>query len=162
MGLGPGAAGPDVELLRQGLGELPDTRIAVGTTGRGLAGFRLSHLDALTTQRLLHRTPDRVRLATYDEVQVVDLASRDEEQAREFADRTLGALADAPAELRETVRTYVREGFSASRTAERLFTHRNTILNRLGRAEELMPAPLNGRTVQVAVALEIVRWLGPR
>jgi DNA-binding PucR family transcriptional regulator len=158
----PGPAGPDVQLLRQGLAELPETRIAVGTTDVGMAGFRLSHLDALTTQRLLHRTPDHVRLATYDEVQVVDLASRDEERARAFADRTLGALADAPAELRETVRTYVREGFSASRTAERLFTHRNTILNRLGRAEELMPAPLVGRTVQVAVALEIVRWLGPR
>jgi DNA-binding PucR family transcriptional regulator len=158
----PGADGPDPEVVRRGLEELPDTRIAIGGTDVGMAGFRRSHLDALTTQRLLHRTPDRVRSATYDEVQVVALATQDEEGAREFAERTLGDLADAPADLRETVRTYVREGFSASRTAERLFTHRNTILNRMGRAEELMPAPLHGRTVQVGLALEIVRWLGAR
>jgi DNA-binding PucR family transcriptional regulator len=158
----PGPDGPDLELVRAAMADLPGTRIALGTTDRGLAGFRRSHLDALTTQRLLHRTPDHVRLASYAEVQVVALATQDEERAREFAERTLGGLADAPSDLRETVRTYVREGFSASRTAEQLFTHRNTILNRLGRAEELMPAPLTGRTVQVAVALEIVRWLGTR
>lgn len=158
----PGAEGPDVVVLRAALDDLPDTRIALGTTARGVAGFRRSHLDALATQRLMHRTAEDVRLATYDEVQVVALATQDEERAREFAERTLGDLADAPSDLRETVRTYVREGFSASRTAELLFTHRNTILNRLGRAEDLMPAPLTGRTAQVAVALEVVRWLGPR
>ncbi|WP_370695412.1 PucR family transcriptional regulator [Patulibacter sp.] len=158
----PGAAGPDLERVRAAMEDLPGTRIALGTTDHGLAGFRRSHLDALTTQRLLHRTPDHVRLASYAEVQVVALATQDEERAREFAERTLGDLADAPSDLRETVRTYVREGFSASRTAEQLFTHRNTILNRLGRAEDLMPAPLTGRTVQVGVALEVVRWLGTR
>nr|WP_026909816.1 PucR family transcriptional regulator [Patulibacter minatonensis] len=158
----PGADGPDVAVVRAALDGLADTRIAIGTTARGVAGFRRSHLDALATQRLMHRTADDVRLATYDEVQVVALATQDEERAREFAERTLGDLADAPHDLHETVRTYVREGFSASRTAELLFTHRNTILNRLGRAEDLMPAPLTGRTTQVAVALEVVRWLGPR
>lgn len=158
----PGPDGPDLELVRTALEELPDTRIAVGTTDAGMTGFRRGHLDALATQRLLHRTPDHVRLASYAEVQVVALATQDEERAHEFVERTLGALAGAPPELRETVRTYIREGFSASRTAEQLFTHRNTILNRLGRAEELMPAPLAGRTVQVAVALEVVRWLGTR
>lgn len=158
----PGADGPDLDAVRAALDGLPDTRIAVGTTDHGMAGFRRSHLDALAVQRLLHRTPDRVRLASYADVQVVALATQDEERAHEFVERTLGRLAAAPPELRETVRTYVREGFSASRTAERLFTHRNTILNRLGRAEELMPAPLAGRTVQVGVALEVVRWLGTR
>jgi DNA-binding PucR family transcriptional regulator len=158
----PGAAGPDPDELRGALPGLPDVRIAVGTTDHGTAGFRRSHLDALATQRLLHRTPDRVRLATYDEVRLVVLATQDEERARAFAAETLGDLADAPAELRETVRTYVREKFSASRTAGLLFTHRNTVLNRLARAEELMPAPLTGRTAQVAVALEVVRWLGGR
>lgn len=158
----PGREGPDLEVVRAALRELPGIRVAIGTTDDGMAGFRRSHLDALATQRLLHRTPDDVRLATYADVQVVALATQDEERALEFVARTLGGLADAPPELRETVRTYVREGFNASRTAEALFTHRNTILNRLGRADELLPAPLTGRTVQVAVALEVVRWLGPR
>ena len=158
----PGTTGPTADALGPELEAIPGARVAIGTTASGVAGFRSSHLDALATQRLLHRTADDVRAASYAEVQVVVLATQDEDRAHEFVERTLGALADAPNELRETVRTYVREGCSASRTAELLFAHRNTILNRLGRAEELMPAPLVGRTVTVGVALEIVRWLGTR
>ena len=158
----PGTTGPDAEVVAAALDAIPGVRVAIGTTGAGVAGFRAGHLDALATQRLLHRTADDVRVAGYADVQVVVLATQDEERAHEFVERTLGALAHAPGELRETVRTYVREGCSASRTAELLYAHRNTIQGRLGRAEELMPAPLVGRTVAVGVALEVVRWLGTR
>ena len=41
-----------------------------------------------------------------------------------------------------------------------LFTHRNTILNRLALAEKLLPAPLAGRGLEVGLALEIAHWLG--
>jgi DNA-binding PucR family transcriptional regulator len=41
-----------------------------------------------------------------------------------------------------------------------LFTHRNTVLTRLARMERLLPAPLEGRGLQVALALEIVHWRG--
>lgn len=158
----PGRPGPDLDVVRRALDALPDVRIAVGSTATGTAGFRRSHLDALATQRLLYRGPERVRVAGYDELQVVALATQDEDRAQEFVERTLGALAAAPAELRETVRTYVREGCSASRAGAALYAHRNTVLNRLARADELLPAPLAGRTVQVAVALDVVRWVGVR
>jgi len=39
-----------------------------------------------------------------------------------------------------------------------LFAHRNTILSRLARTEPLLPAPLAGRGLPVALALEILRW----
>ena len=42
-----------------------------------------------------------------------------------------------------------------------LFTHRNTILTRLSRIEALLPAPLEGRGVPVALALEILHWREP-
>jgi DNA-binding PucR family transcriptional regulator len=74
--------------------------------------------------------------------------------------RTLGALAGADEDLRETLRVYIREGCSASRAARALFAHRNTVLNRLSRARELLPAPLQERGLQVGLALEIVHWLG--
>jgi DNA-binding PucR family transcriptional regulator len=74
--------------------------------------------------------------------------------------RTLGRLATADPELRETLRVYIREEFSASRAARALFAHRNTVLNRLARARELLPAPLEGRGLQVGLALEIAHWLG--
>ncbi|MCW2957360.1 MAG: PucR family transcriptional regulator, partial [Solirubrobacterales bacterium] len=155
-------AGLDLEPVRAGLETLPGIRIAVGQTLPGIEGFRRSHLDALATQRLLQRVPEDVRLAAYDEVQVVALATQDEGRADEFVRRTLGPLAAAPPELRETLRAYLREGCNMSQTARVLFAHRNTILSRLERAEQLLPAPLAGRTLQVGLALEIARWLGPR
>ncbi|HEY8583676.1 MAG TPA: PucR family transcriptional regulator [Capillimicrobium sp.] len=156
-----GRGGPDRAAVEAALDGLPDARVALGPTLDGLAGFRRSHLDALATQRLMDRTGAELRLATYDDVQVVALATHDEERAEEFVRRTLGELADAPAELRETVRVYLREGSNASRTARLQFTHRNTVLARLARADELLPAPLDGRGLQIGLALEILHWRGP-
>ena len=158
----PGEAAPDPDAVARALHGLPEVRVALGPTAHGIEGFRRSHLDALATQRLLHRAPADVRLATYDEVQVVALVTQDEERARELVERTLGPLATAPPELRDTLRTYLREESNATRTARATFTHRNTVLNRLARATDLLPAPLEGRGLQVELALEVVRWLGPR
>ena len=146
--------------VRAALDARPEPRIALGPAASGIDGFRRSHLDALATQRLLHRTPDDLRFATYDDIQVVALATHDEERSRAFVERTLGGLAAAPDDLRDTLRTYLAEGSNATRAAATLFTHRNTVLNRLERAERLLPAPLDGHVLQVALALEITRWLG--
>jgi DNA-binding PucR family transcriptional regulator len=138
----------------------PGIRIALGTTAPGMDGFRRSHLDALATQRLMHRTPRDLRLASFQDVQLVALTTQDDESTSEFLARTLGPLAAADPELRETLRVYIREEFSASRAARALFAHRNTILNRLARARDLLPTPLEGHGLQVGLALEIVHWLG--
>jgi DNA-binding PucR family transcriptional regulator len=103
-----------------------------------------------------------MQVAGYEDVQLVALSAQDEELAADFAARTLGELAAADPELRETLRVYIREGFSASRAARALYAHRNTVLNRLSRARELLPAPLEHRGVHVGLALEIVHWLGAR
>jgi DNA-binding PucR family transcriptional regulator len=60
------------------------------------------------------------------------------------------------------VRTFVAEQCNASRAATRLYTHRNTLLRRLARAERLLPRPLAEASVDVAVALDVVRWRGYR
>ena len=57
---------------------------------------------------------------------------------------------------------YLAEGSSASRAARVLFTHRNTVLGRLARAERLLPVPLEGRGLSVALALEILHWREPQ
>jgi DNA-binding PucR family transcriptional regulator len=155
-----GAEGPDASALRSALEQLPAVRVALGPTVRGINGFRRSHLDALATQRLMHRASSPPPLASYDDVQVVALATSDEERADEFIARTLGEFATAPAELRETARVYLREQSNTTRTARVLFSHRNTILARLARVEQLLPAPLTGRGLQVALALEILHWRG--
>jgi hypothetical protein len=50
---------------------------------------------------------------------------------------------------------------SAPRAARALYTHRNTILNRLQRAGRLLPLPLAGYGLEIGVALEIAHWLVP-
>jgi DNA-binding PucR family transcriptional regulator len=137
----------------------PAVRIAVGPAGAGVDGFRRSHFDAVATQRLMSRRPD-LRVARFADVQLVALALRDEQRAREFVARTLGRLADAEGELRDTLCVYIGEQFSAARAARALYTHRNTVLNRLQRAERLLPLPLPGHGLEVGVALEIAQWLG--
>jgi len=137
----------------------PGVRVAVGPPGTGADGFRRSHFDAVATQRLMARRPD-LRVARFTDVQLVALAIADEQRAREFVARTLGKLADADPDLRDTLCVYISEQFSAARAARALYTHRNTVLNRLQRAERLLPIPLAGHGLEVGVALEITQWLG--
>jgi DNA-binding PucR family transcriptional regulator len=153
---------PELAAVRSAFEPPGGVRVAIGSTGAGLDGFRRSHLDALTTQRLMDRAPGELRLAAYEDVRLVALTAQDEDRAAEFVARTLGDVAAAEPELRETLRVYVREGLSASRAARALFTHRNTVLNRVARAQELLPVPLAQHGLEVGLALEIVRWLGPR
>ena len=137
----------------------PAVRVAVGPSGTGADGFRRSHFDAVATQRLMSRRPD-LRVARFADVQLVALALADEQGAREFVARTLGTLADADPDLRDTLCVYIGEQFSAARAARALYTHRNTVLNRLQRAERLLPLPLAGHGLEIGVALEIAQWLG--
>ncbi|GAA5019824.1 PucR family transcriptional regulator [Kitasatospora paranensis] len=137
-------------------------RAAAGMPGDGPTGFRLSHQQALTAQRLTFRMHQPPRLTAYEDVQVVAMAAHDEDQAREFVASTLGELADAAPELARTLRVYLQEDCNASRAARRLYTHRNTVLNRIARADALLPRPRPGRGLQVSLALELQHWLGPR
>jgi len=153
------AADTDAGAITAATGQRPAVRIAVGPARAGVDGFRRSHFDAVTTQRLMGRRPD-LRVARFTDVQLVALALADEQRAREFVARTLGQLADAEGELRDTLCVYISEQFSTSRAARALYTHRNTVLNRLQRAERLLPLPLAGHGLEVGVALEIAQWLG--
>ena len=156
----PSATGPDFGRLEQTIRDLPGVRVAVGQTAAGIEGFRASHLAATATQRLMVRVASDVRVAGYDAVEIVALVTADDSRAAEFVARTLGELESASPSLRETVRTYLRLQSNATRTAEALFTHRNTVLARLNRAEQLLPRPLQDSGLAVAVALEVVHWRG--
>jgi transposase len=94
----------------------PAVRIALGPAGTGASGFRRSHFDAVAAQRLMSRRPD-LRVARFADVQLVTLALQDEQRAREFVARTLGTLAGADPESRDTLCVYIGEHFSAARAA---------------------------------------------
>ena len=143
----------------------PNVRAVTGPTRRGITGFRRSHAAALAAQRLV-AGGEGGRVTTHREVEVVALAGQDEEQVAEFVASVLGPLAapdDATAtRLRETVRVWLEEGEHAPRTAQRLNTHRNTVLHRVARAEELIGHSIAERRLAVALALELAARMGSR
>jgi DNA-binding PucR family transcriptional regulator len=158
----PGAVTVDTNALLRSVNEMRDVRIAIGPTAGGIDGFRRSHFDAITTQQLMARLRSQQQIALFTDVQLVALITADADRAAEFVKHTLGDLESATAELQDTVRTFVGEQCNASRAATLLYTHRNTLLRRLARAEGLLPRPLAESSVNVAVALDVVRWRGNR
>ena len=55
---------------------------------------------------------------------------------------------------------WLREGGNASRAADRLQTHKNTVRNRVQRAEELIGRPLEEDRLGLELALTMVQRVG--
>src|ERR1700704_6650490 len=147
----PGTVTVDAGALLRSVSGMPDVRIAIGPTGNGIDGFRRSHFDAITTQQLMARLGSEQQIALFTDVQLVALITADTDRAAEFVKHTLGGLESADTELQETVATFIDEQCNASRAAARLYTHRNTLLRRLARADELLPRPLAGANGNLAI-----------
>lgn len=156
----PGADGPDLAGVVAAVSQLPGVRIAVGAPAAGIEGFRRSHLDAIATQRMMARFGSAQRVVRFTDVELIALITADPERADRFIKHTLGDFESADAELQQTVLTFIHEQCNASRAAARLFTHRNTLLRRIARANELLPQPLERASVHIAMALETLRWRG--
>ena len=162
-----GTAGePELAQLRAAMENVdPAIRAAVGPSCPGLAGFRRSHDGAVATHGLVAAARGGERLTTYRDVEVTTLVAQDPRRMTDFVRTTLGPLAGrdaAAARLRETLRMYLSEGESAPRAAQRLYTHRNTVLHRVARAEELLGHPIADRRLELALALELTHRLGER
>ncbi len=163
--LGTGSE-PALDALREAITKAqPNIRVVVGPARVGIDGFRRSHDAALTMHRLLSGQRGGDRVALYREFEVTTLAARDLDRAAEFVATTLGPLAaDTPgaARLRQTLRVFLEEAENAPRTAARLHTHRNTVLQRVTRATELLGHRPGARRLPVELALELAHHLGPR
>src|SRR5207302_450886 len=72
------------DAARAAVDDVPRVRVALGLARGGIEGFRLSHLDALAAQRLLHNLPGGVRVARFADVELIALAASDVERAGEF------------------------------------------------------------------------------
>lgn len=77
--------------------------------------------------------------------------------ADQFVADVLGEFKDASPALHQTVLTYVDKGLNRTSTAERLYTHRNTIDRRLARVDELLPKPFARNPIEVTAALTLLR-----
>jgi DNA-binding PucR family transcriptional regulator len=140
--------------LREGQG------LALSIPGRGLEGFRGGHRQALRARRFAELSQVDRGVVRFDEVETLCVMSEDPELLADFIERKLGALAAAnpsARRLRETLLVWLREGGSASRAAERLRTHKNTVRNRVLRAETLIGRPLEDDRLGLELALTMVQ-----
>lgn len=132
--------------------------VALGSPGSGVAGFRMTHHEAMEARRvakLLHRgdTP-----TAYEDVALLGLLTQDLDQARSFAGRRLGPLmADdgATRRLAETLLTVLEERGSPRRAAKRLGVHENTVAKRLRTIESLLGERADGPPAELLAALVI-------
>jgi len=149
----------DRSFLNATIKKLPGARIALGSVNKNLAGFRRTHLEAVTVQRVLGRLNSVAQVVSIDQVRLVSLMTQDSKAARHFVNQTLGSLAQADSTLLKALRVFLNQGSNISETARVLHTHRNTLLRRISRAEELLPHPLAESRLNVAAALELHSWI---
>lgn len=162
----------DVALLRQ----LDDVRldaeaaagvrIAIGEPAHGISGFRQSHQEAVQARRVaeLAARPSGT-ITRYVDVALPAMATADLDQARTFVQRELGGLVaddDVTSRLTATLRTYLDEHSSRSRTAKRLGVHENTVSYRIKQAEEILGRGVDQRTLDLRVALALANLVRDR
>jgi DNA-binding PucR family transcriptional regulator len=139
-------------------------RVAIGSPGFDIAGFRASHAEAAHAQRIALLTrEDRPQITWYQDQELASLLTSDLERARSFVLRELGDLASSEpsvARLRETFRLYLQTWGSHVRTAELLKVHQNTVAYRIRRAEELRGRPAGERRAELEAALLLADRLG--
>lgn len=147
------------DALRVAVRDIPEAmRVVVGGVGHGREGFRSSHFQALAAERTLIRLGSSRTVVRSEELALIGAMSDDPRVVGEFTAQTLGELAQADPEVRECMRVWFTEQCNSTATAARLYTHRNTVVRRLTRAAELLPAPLSTNAAAVAAALEVLHW----
>jgi DNA-binding PucR family transcriptional regulator len=129
----------------------------------GVAGFRLTHLEAIAALAVAeHYDAPVIR---YEDVEIACLAAgilSDDARAA-FVRRELGGLVgsdQATQRLRDTLRAYLKQGGDATATGELLRLHANTVRYRIRQAEQRLGHGINQRRVQLE--LEVICVLGYR
>lgn len=122
-------------------------RVAVGTVGTGLEGFRRSHLEALRAQFVAESAPGTASVVAYADIEVAYLLGGRPDAVGDFVARQLQGIDGtdvASDRLRRTVAAYLRHDRSLDAAARRLGVHRNTVRYRIRRAEEELGRPIGG------------------
>ncbi|WP_431236222.1 PucR family transcriptional regulator (plasmid) [Mycolicibacterium psychrotolerans] len=137
--------------------------VAVGQPGRGVGGFRRSHLEAKAVERL-RALSESVRPTTIEhrDVDLDALLLMDTQAAMQFVSRYLGPLASPDpriTELRATLELYLEHDHRLSEVAELKHISRNTVTYRVQHALDMCAHPAGESTTRLRNALHIQRWL---
>lgn len=138
--------------------------VAIGRPLDGVAGFRETHAQARRARRVVELSSAPDAITRYDDVALVDVMSQDLDLARRFVALELGPLAqDGERERldRAALLAFLDAGGRIAAAARALDIHRNTVLNRVRRAESRRGRPATVRTAELHAALRIASVLGP-
>jgi PucR-like helix-turn-helix protein/diguanylate cyclase with GGDEF domain len=140
-----------------------DLHVAFGDVVKGVAGFRLTHQQAIAAQAVALADGSSPRVVTYSEVAPVAMMLGSADLLPAWVLSTLGQLAtddENHARLRDTLLVFLDTGGSYKATAERLVLHKNTVQYRIHKAEESLGRPVGQDRHNVELALQASRWLG--
>ena len=138
--------------------------LAVGSPHPGAAGFRASHLEALRARRVVELSGRAAPSITqFYEVALVDAISQDLDAARAFVAAQLGDLARDNAKERgerAALLAVLDAQGSLTAAARTLGVHKNTVLQRVRRAEERRGRPATVNVAELHAALLVCDVLG--
>ncbi len=142
--------------------QYPNTHISIGLgqPARDIAGWRNSYRDAVQALELARRLQTDTPLYIGDlGVYQLILSLSDREKLLNFCDRTLGTLLEYDlrqhADLITTLEAFFSCHGNLSETAQMLFVHRNTLLYRMNRIEEIAEIDLKRSETRLALHLAL-------
>lgn len=145
--------------------EHADVEMIAGMSGpaRNLIDWPIAYNEALQAMQLGERLNIN-QIVEFGSLGVYRLLGQLEDlpQVREFADQVIGPLVDYDAQHRsslvQTMDAYFSHHANISQTAESLYIHRNTLLYRLDRIQELTQHDLNQSNMRLALHLALKLW----
>jgi PucR-like helix-turn-helix protein/diguanylate cyclase with GGDEF domain len=133
-----------------------DVKIGMGEAGCGVAGWRLSHQQALAVLPLAQGHP--VAVARYAEKGILASMQKDRvlvDSLRHLYVEPLSDEKDDEAVLAETLRAYFSAECSASSAASALHVHRQTVTSRLRTIEERLGRSISDCSLELNLALAL-------
>lgn len=134
----------------------PGIRLALGAPGRGIDGWRLTHLQAAATLPIMLRSPER--FVDYADVALIASAAQDE-VLRESLDQLylspLSRQRDEGKAVKETLRAYFRADRNVTSTASALGITRKTVAMRLQAVEVCVGQQISSCAVALETALRL-------
>jgi hypothetical protein len=138
--------------------------LAVGATHPGAAGFRTTHLEAVRTRRVIELSGRAAPTITqFGDIALVDAIARDLDTARAFVASQLGDLAREGGKERgerAALLAVLDAQGSLTAAARTLGIHKNTVLQRMRRAEERRGRPATIKVAELHAALLVCDVLG--
>lgn len=142
--------------------QYPHNRVAIGLgqVARDINAWRTSYRDAVQAMELAERLQTDTPLYIGDlGVYQLILSLSDREKLSDFCERTLGALTEYDmrqnADLIKTLEAFFNCHGNLSQTAEALIVHRNTLLYRMNRINEIAAIDLNRPETRLALHLAL-------